>query len=140
MMQRSQAEINSKLQDFKIIHNTNVGRFQSLAFCLKDHIGNISQEKKNVGASYITFSKTTYFDNHIKLLLLFKKHALNETLFCNCSTEFDNSHKILTLFSEISTSINLREIQGFYMFCKFMSRLFHIQHIYLDFCWIIFIC
>ena len=46
MMQRSQAEINSKLQDLKIIHNTNVGRFQSLAFCLKDHIGNISQEKK----------------------------------------------------------------------------------------------
>ena len=46
MMQRSQAEINSKLQDFKIIHNTNVGRFQILAFCLKDHIGNTSQEKK----------------------------------------------------------------------------------------------
>ena len=137
-MQRSQAEKNSKLQDFKIIHNINLGRFQSLAFCLKDHIGNISQGKNCRSIVHNIFNET-YFYNHIKLLLLFKKHAINETLFCNCSIEFDNSHKTLTLFWEISTSIILREIQGFYMFCKFMSRLFHIQHIYLDFCWMIFI-
>ena len=65
MMQRSQTEINSELQEFEIIHNTNVDRSQSLAFCLKDHIGIISHEKI-VGASYITFSKTTY--NRLNIL------------------------------------------------------------------------
>ena len=38
MMQGSQTEINSELQEFEIIHNTKVDRFQSFAFCLKDHI------------------------------------------------------------------------------------------------------
>ena len=46
------------------------------------------------GPSYITFSKTTYFDHHIKLLLLSKKNALNETLFYNWLAEFVNSHNI----------------------------------------------
>ena len=78
MMQRSQAEINSKLQDFKIIHNINLGRFQSLAFVWRI-ISVIYPKEKIVGALHITFSMTTYFYNHIKLLLLFKKHALNET-------------------------------------------------------------
>ena len=45
MKQRSQTEINSELQEFEIIHNDNVDRFQSLAFCLKDHIGIISHKK-----------------------------------------------------------------------------------------------
>ena len=91
MMQRSQTEVNSELQEFEIIHNTNVDKFQSLAFCLKDLTGIISYEKM-VGASYITFTKTTHFDHHIKLLLLYKKHALNETLFCSWLTEFVNVH------------------------------------------------
>ena len=52
MMQRSQIEINSELHEFEIIHYTNVDRFQSLAFCLKDHIG-ITSHEKMVGASYI---------------------------------------------------------------------------------------
>ena len=47
-----------------------------------------------VGASYITFTKTTNFDHHIELLLLYKKHALNERLFCNWLTEFVNSNII----------------------------------------------
>ena len=93
MMQRSQTEINSELQEFEIIHNANVDRFQNLAFCLKDHIGIISHEKM-VGASYITFSKTTYFDHRIKRLLLYKKQALNETLFYSWLAEFVNSHNI----------------------------------------------
>ena len=38
MMQGSQTEINSELQEFEIFHNTKVDRFQSSAFCLKDHI------------------------------------------------------------------------------------------------------
>ena len=46
------------------------------------------------GASYIAFSKTSYFEHHIKLLLLYKKHALNETLFYNWLAEFLNSHNI----------------------------------------------
>ena len=45
MMQRSQTEINSELQEFEITHNPNVDRFQSLLFCLKDHIGIIYHEK-----------------------------------------------------------------------------------------------
>ena len=45
IMQRSQTEINSELQEIELIHNTNVDRFQSLAFCLKDYIGIISHEK-----------------------------------------------------------------------------------------------
>ena len=82
IMQRSQTETNSESQEVEIIHNTNVDRFQSLAFCLKDYIGIISH-KKLIGASYLMFSKTTYFDHLIKVLLLYKKHALNEKLFCN---------------------------------------------------------
>ena len=66
MMQRSQTEINSELKEFEIIHNTNANRFQSLASCLKDHIGIISHEKM-VEASCTKFSRTTYFDSHIKL-------------------------------------------------------------------------
>ena len=54
MMQRSQTEINSELQEFGIIHNTRVDRFQGFTFCLNDHISIISHEKI-VGASYITF-------------------------------------------------------------------------------------
>ena len=45
MMQRSQTETNSELQEFEITHNPNVDRFQSLLFCLKDHIGIIYHEK-----------------------------------------------------------------------------------------------
>ena len=51
MMQRSQTKINSELQEFEIIHNTNADMFQSVAFCLKDHIGIISYEKN--GWSFI---------------------------------------------------------------------------------------
>ena len=85
--------INSELQEFEIIYNASIDRFQSLTFCFKDHIGIISHEKMDA-ASYIIFSKTTYFGHHIKLLLLFKKHALNETLFYNWVAEFVNSHNI----------------------------------------------
>ena len=52
MMQRSQIEINSELYEFEIIHHTTVDRLQSLAFCLKDHIG-IKSHEKMVGALYI---------------------------------------------------------------------------------------
>ena len=120
MMQRSQTEINSELQKFEIIHNTNEDRFQSLAFCLKDHIGLITLEKM-VRASYITFSKTTYFDHHIKLLLLYKKHALNETLFYNWLAEFVNSHNI----DIILVDFNINYFEG-------NTRLLHILSIYVQ--------
>ena len=57
--------------------------------------------EKMVGA-YIMFSKTTCFDYHIKLLLLYKKHALNETMFCNWLTEFINNHNIDIILVDFS--------------------------------------
>ena len=135
---RPQTEINTELQEFQIIHNANVDRLQRLAFCLKDHIGIISYEKL-VGASYITFSKTTYFDYHIKLLLLYKKHALNETMFYNWLAEFGNSHNIDIILGDFNIELFWGKIKGYYMFCPTMSRLFQIQHIYMDLCWIMFI-
>ena len=104
IMRRPQTEINTELQEFEIIHNANVDRLQRLAFCLKDHIGIISYEKL-VGASYITFSKTTYFDYHIKLLLLYKKHALNETMFYNWLAEFGNSHNIDIILGDFNIEL-----------------------------------
>ena len=104
IMQRPQTEINSKLQEFEIIHNANVDRLQRLAFCLKNHIGIISYEKLVV-ASYITFSKTTYFDYRIKLLLLYKKHALNETMFYNWLAEFVNSHSIDIILGDFNIEL-----------------------------------
>ena len=104
IMQRPQTEINSKLQEFEIIHNANVDRLQRLAFCLKNHIGIISYGKLVV-ASYITFSKTTYFDYRIKLLLLYKKHALNETMFYNWLAEFVNSHNIDIILGDFNIEL-----------------------------------
>ena len=101
MKQRSQTKINKELQEFEVIHNVNVDRFQSLVFCLKDHIGIISHEKMD-GASYITFSKTTYFDHHIKMLLLYKKNALNKTMFYNWLAGFVNSYNIDVIFRDFN--------------------------------------
>ena len=74
-----------------------------MASCLKDHIGIISHQKM-VGASHITFSKTVYFDHHIKILLLYKKLALNGTLFYNWLAEFVNSHNIDIVLGDFNIS------------------------------------
>ena len=58
----------------------------------------------------------------MKLLLLYKKHALNKTPFFNWFTEF-------------LTSVCLREIQDYYMFCpatsydKIVSKSAHLSEL-----------
>ena len=77
------------------------------------------------------FSKTTYFDHLIKVLLLYKKHALNEKLFCNLLTEFVNSHSIDINLGDFNISlyeVNTRLLHILYG----MTRLFEIQHICQD--------
>ena len=137
MKQRSQTKINKELQEFEVIHNVNVDRFQSLVFYLKDHIGIISHEKMD-GASYITFSKTTYFDHHIKMLLLYKKNALNKTMFYNWLAGFVNSYNIDIIFRDF----NINYFEGNTRLLHILSnyiQTFPIQHIYLDLCWVMFI-
>ena len=83
-----------------------------------------------VGASYITFSKTTYFDHHIRQLLLYKKHALNETLLYSWLLEFVSSHNIDNFWGAFEGTTRLLHILSNYV--QIVSNSTHLSGSLLD--------
>ena len=70
----------STLADFDIICNENADRSQSLAICSRTEIFISSHTEAN-GASLVTFVKSSFTSQTIKLLLLYKKHVIPLTDF-----------------------------------------------------------
>ena len=83
-----------------------------------------------VGASYITFSKTTYFDHHIRQLLLYKKNALNETLLYSWLLEFVSSHNIDNFWGDFEGTTRLLHILSNYV--QIVSNSTHLSGSLLD--------
>ena len=80
------------LADFDIICNDNEDKFQSLAICSRPEMFISSHTEVN-GASLVTFVRSSFTSQTIKLLLLYKKHTILLTHFCNWLQGFIASHK-----------------------------------------------
>ena len=76
-----------QLPAFDMNFNNREDKFQSIALCSKNDI-DIRSNTKFCGASYVTFVKSNFDSNIIKLLILYKKSSLPITNFCNWLKKF----------------------------------------------------
>ena len=87
---------DATLQGFEVVCNNSRDRFQSIAVCTKVDT-HIMYHTKLTGASFITVLKSSFDNKCIKLLLLYKKHALPLNSFCDLLQVFipNNSFDII---------------------------------------------
>ena len=81
------------MQGFEVAYNNNQDRFQSIAVCTKVDTHIISHAKLN-SASFITVLKSSFDNKCIKLLLLYRKHALPLNTFCDWLQGFDTNNSV----------------------------------------------
>ena len=81
------------MQGFEVAYNNNQDRFQSIAVCTKVDTHIISHAKLN-SASFITVLKSSFDNKCIKLLLLYRKHALPLSTFCYWLQGFDTNNSV----------------------------------------------
>ena len=98
------------LQVFEVACNNNQDRFQTIAVCTKVDT-HILSHTKLTGASFITLLKSSFDSKSIKLLLLYKKHALPLNNFCDWLQGFvtnDSVDIILGAFNINGFNENIR--------------------------------
>ena len=76
-----------QLPAFDIDFNNREDKFQSIAICSK-YDTDIRSHSKFCCVSYLTFVKSTFDSNIMKLLVLYKKNSLLLTNFCNWLLKF----------------------------------------------------
>ena len=81
------------LQGFEVAYNNNQDRFQSIAVCTKVDTHIISHSQLT-GTSFITVLKFSFDNKCIKLLLLYKKHALSLNSFCDWLEGFVTNNSV----------------------------------------------
>lgn len=92
------------LQEFEMVYNTNVDKFQSIKIFFRNTIDTISHTKMK-DASYKTFKYLNCGDKSFKLLLLHKKNVTPVTIFCNWLEELVNSISFDIIFGDFNTNV-----------------------------------
>ena len=80
---------------------TTEERFQSLAICSRPEIFISSHTEVN-GASLVTFVKSSFTSQTIKLILLYKKYTLPLINFCNCLQGFITSNTVHIILGDFN--------------------------------------
>ena len=82
----------SKLQDFFVSYNSNADKFQSIA-CAVKHPVSIMSHEKFPGFSFVSICKHNFFENGIKLGILYRKCSNSLNLF------YDNLRVLVSEFN-----------------------------------------
>ena len=90
--------------DFDIIFNNNEDWFQSLATCPRPETFISSHTEVN-GASLVTFVKSSFTSQTIKLLLLYKKHTTPLTNFSNWLQGFIASNTVDIISGDFNINV-----------------------------------
>ena len=93
----------STLAGFDIICNNSEDRFQSLAICSRQKVFVSSHTEVN-GASLVTFVKSSFTSQTIKLLLLYKKCTLPLINFCNWLQGFIASNTVHIILGDFNVN------------------------------------
>ena len=89
------------LAGFDIICYNSEDRFQSLAICSGPEIFITSHTEVN-GASLVTFVKSSFTTQAIKLLLPYKKYTLQLINFCSCLQGFIASNTVHIILGDFN--------------------------------------
>ena len=81
------------MQGFEVAYNNNQDRIQSIVVCTKVD-AHITSQTKLTGASSIVVLESSFYNKCIKLLLLYKKHALPLNSFCEWLQGFATNNSV----------------------------------------------
>ena len=91
------------LQGFELVYNNNQDRFQSIAVCAKVDT-HITSHTKLTGVSFITVLKPSFDNKIMKLLLLYKKHALPSNSFCDWLQGFVTNNSVDIILGDFNVN------------------------------------
>ena len=106
------------LQVFEVAYNNNQDRFQTIAVCTKVDTHIISHTKVT-GASFITLLKSSFDNKSIKLLLLYKKHALHLKSFCDWLQGFVTNNSVDIILGAFNINVFNENIRLFHILSRF---------------------
>ena len=106
------------LQGFEVAYNNNQDRFQSIAVCTKVDT-HITSHTKLTGASFIAVLKSSFYNKCIKLLLLYKKHALPLNSFCDWLQGFVTNNSVDIIFCDFNINGFNENIRLFHILSEF---------------------
>ena len=109
------------LQGFEVACNNNQDRFQSIAVFTKVDKHIISHTKLT-GASFITVLKSSFDNKCIKLLLLYRKHALPLIPFCDWLQGFVTNNSVDIILGDFIL-MDLMKIFDYLISCHNMTNL-----------------